>query len=843
MSLQSSLKIRLTTRVLPKLWVMHHEYGVGKNLWSVAVSTNAQITGGADGAVAILTMNNQLANRNVVAPMFSNGSMATPDCDSLDDNRDTDRDSNTAGTTRSESMPKTQRWTVGAVLRAADAGFKSSSDKLRAYVFVAWDTLLLATDTGQILLGSTATGPPSEWKHIAQKDQLRGYSVATALPQHGLAFFAGTAGTVYCYYGTVLSEFVQAKGKIAGLFASDVAEEKHALSRPRVSLLVAEIATAFADVYVFCPQPDGTLSSSTTWRLDLPASTTITSVCHVQTVEKQIVFLGIRSGTILTYNLTEAGAVLCYSMYQIHAQESVTALQWILAAGSNDRHASGYLFSVGRDGSCAVHRLAKSDPGRGATSLGSFANGDASNQPVHGSSPSRSLQVADEGSIAVLMQRVHQTSFVQSLEGLYVDDDTGHLMLYGFRSKHFSLYDAVSEREVMAIDCGGAHRNWAFHPYSSRSCCAGLSVAANPIQSTLSTDAPRNITKTAQAHGEGRVPPESCGHSSHPHQTCSFVWTKASELYVRTSQVQCHTETLIQSGSHGREIKAVTVSSAIDGRTLIATGAEDTDIKIFELEHGPVDEDRSYQASATPHNNHTNFRCIRTIRKHNTGIQHLQWSEDGRYLFSSGGFEEFFVWRVTIGVPILDVGVLCLATCPTDSDVPDLRVMHFTAVALTKSPDEAEDSFLISMIYSDSTIKVYRFTSTTRTDKQWNLLQSGTYLTKCLTASIYLFTDARPTLLTAATDGHLAFWSLESGSLSLPTTVAWHSRTHVHQNAIHCVEAQKLGDGAWLVITGGDDGALGLFVCRATDSIVSNLEVGRCFSFLTLSQAEQEIDM
>ncbi|KAK5003362.1 hypothetical protein LTR28_010261 [Elasticomyces elasticus] len=339
------------------------------------------------------------------------------------------------------------------------------------------------------------------------------------------------------------------------------------------------------------------------------------------------------------------------------------------------------------------------------------------------------------------------------------------------------------------------------------------------------------------------MPPESSGPSSHPHQTCSFVWTKASELYVRTSQVQSHKETLIQSGSHGREIKAAAVSSAVDGRTLIATGAEDTDIKIFELEHGSVRGHRTYQASNTPHNNHMSFRCIRTIRKHNTGIQHLQWSEDGRYLFSSGGFEEFFVWRVTIGVPILDVGVLCLAMCPTDSDVPDLRVMHFTAVALTKSLDEVEDAFLISMIYSDSTIKVYRFTSNTRTDKQWNLLQSGTYLTKCLTASIYLFTDARPTLLTAATDGHLAFWNLESGGLSLPTTVVWHSRTHVHQNAIHCVEVQKLGDGAWLVITGGDDGALGLVVCRATDSIVSNLEVGRCFSFSTLSRAESKIDM
>jgi WD40 repeat protein len=99
------------------------------------------------------------------------------------------------------------------------------------------------------------------------------------------------------------------------------------------------------------------------------------------------------------------------------------------------------------------------------------------------------------------------------------------------------------------------------------------------------------------------------------------VWTRASSMHIYSQTGPNHT--VIRSGGHGREIKAVAVSPDGNSRSrqLIATGAEDTDIKIFQY----VEED---------------FICRRTIRKHTTGIQHLQWSQDGNYLFSSGGCEE-----------------------------------------------------------------------------------------------------------------------------------------------------------------------------------------------------------
>lgn len=38
-----------------------------------------------------------------------------------------------------------------------------------------------------------------------------------------------------------------------------------------------------------------------------------------------------------------------------------------------------------------------------------------------------------------------------------------HLYLWGFRGKHFTLYSESNSHEVSTVECGGAHRAWAFH--------------------------------------------------------------------------------------------------------------------------------------------------------------------------------------------------------------------------------------------------------------------------------------------------------------------------------------------------------------------------------------------
>lgn len=320
----------------------------------------------------------------------------------------------------------------------------------------------------------------------------------------------------------------------------------------------------------------------------------------------------------------------------------------------------------------------------------------------------------------VKLQTVHQLSppFGPNVEGLGYSQE-GHLWIWGFRSKKFVVWDTDTQSEVMKVECGGANRNWAFH----------IGVEGG-----------------------------------------TFVWTKASKVYHEThSRSPFHS---INSGGHGREIKSLAISPLES--QLIATGAEDTDIKLSSYDNGI-------------------FECLHTLQKHNTGIQHLQWSADGQYLFSSGGFEEFYVWKISYDIPGLRVGVLCESAHP-NSGKSDLRVMHFGA------ENFQEEGFSITMLYSDSSVRAWRYVS-----KSWEILATGNYLTACLTQCLPI-AHGETSLITASTDGHLGTWRtfVDQGSID------WLSRHRVHQSAILSLVSHDLVDRSRLIFTGGDDNALGI---------------------------------
>jgi WD40 repeat protein len=219
-----------------------------------------------------------------------------------------------------------------------------------------------------------------------------------------------------------------------------------------------------------------------------------------------------------------------------------------------------------------------------------------------------------------------------NIEGIQLTQ--GHLFVYGFASKRFVLYDTAAEEELMSVDTGGAHRSWTFQPSS-------------------------------QNNGGG-----------------TLVWTRASSMHVCLQAGPNHK--VLRSGGHGREIKAVAISNSSAKNTrkrLIATGAEDTDIKIFEYTGDEIS-------------------CRRTLRKHTTGIQHLLWSKDGAYLFSSGGCEEFYIWRVHVLPHELgDIGVVCESVYRPESEHSDLRIMSFDV-------SKRESGFVVAMVFSNSDVKV-----------------------------------------------------------------------------------------------------------------------------------------
>ncbi|CAK4033464.1 WD repeat-containing [Lecanosticta acicola] len=630
----------------------------GKNIWSVVFDGTCQVvTGGADGSIAIRATNS--ANSNLLRSEITL--------------RDTER-----------------------------------ADNVRSYGFVDDLGLLATTDKGRALIIDIGFHGEHTIKEVSPPiSGLCGYSVVASIPH--LAFAAGSDGAVYAYSKifNTFSNIVETGRKVAGIFAQDVnATGEH------IGLLVTNMGTNSALFGLLaCTCSSGRPLLQTQYRLRLPQGFTVTSFVHVQHKKHNLVLLGSRHGAIAIFVLPELEQeepISCNALHlAVHGKETVTCLQHELAPPSMDIA----VFSTGRDGTYAAHRLTISD------------------EDIH-------------------LTTIHQLTlpFGPNVEGLGRPYQGG-LWIWGFRGKQFVVYDIDAQQEVMAVECGGAHRNWSF-----------------------------------QIAKEGGI----------------FVWTKASKLYyARQAQLPFQT---INSGGHGREIKSAAVSPR--DSALIATGAEDTDIKLSRYEDG-------------------SFRCLHTLQKHNTGIQHLAWSGNGEYLFSSGGFEEFFVWRIRddLPTPMMNIGVRCESAHPR-SGTSDLRIMNFDVQPHGSDAGE----FRITMVYSDSTIRTWKYISD---DKAWQFLAGGSYLTSCLTQCLQLAAPHNDNfLLTAASDGHLTTWKVDTQQ---EEGMCWTSRHRVHQSGILSLvrSAAALHDGSVLIFTGGDDNAIGITRMSASGAFQGTLLVPR----------------
>ena len=619
----------------------------GKNIWSVAIDSSRYIaTGGADGGISLSSL----------AHLSSPESPTEIDRNLLPEN--------------------------------------TTSDNFKAYDFVNQDELVVTTNHGKVILLAFNDNRAQNSVQISPNiEGLRGYSVVSA-GTLGVSVVAGRDGTVYAYLhkAAQLTEILQTRGKVAGLFMHALADSSGDASDVVITLLATNVIATTASFSTFLIQNDtgrsGSVANLTISELQLPASFIITSFACRSVRRETWVVLGSRTGSIaIYYNSLCNGkqpyqcVLLCHG---VHGKEAMTSLKFEQGKQVLDGNAT--IISTGRDSTYAVHRII-------------MCNEQAQLETVH--------QLA--------------LPFGPNIEGMDYTAD-GHIWIWGFRSKEFVVYDIQLQREVMVVECGGAHRSWAF-----------------------------------QMKAQGG----------------NFVWTKASKLYYQIqTTLPFHN---ISSGGHGREIKAVAIHPWQPD--LIATGAEDTNIKLSTYMHG-------------------GFRCMHTLRKHNTGIQHLQWSSDGRYLFSSGGFEEFFVWRATPDILNIGIGVVCESTNPR-SGRSDLRITSFVVEEVEASSTEAA-RFRIMMAYSDSSVRSWLYGA-----GNWSLLASGHYLTSCLTQCVKLDEDPARFLLTS-TDGHLSHWILDPSEQQL----RWNSRFALHQNAVLSLATCVLSDSSLLIISGGDDNAI-----------------------------------
>lgn len=357
------------------------------------------------------------------------------------------------------------------------------------------------------------------------------------------------------------------------------------------------------------------------------------------------------------------------------------------------------------------------------------------------------------------------------------------LILAGFRGGSFVVWNETRQLELASVACGSGHRSFTH-----------------------------------------RADPRRPDH-------LAAVWTRAARTCVYAQRGLAQTP--VKRGGHGREIKAVAAAGAGAGAGgLLATGAEDTTVRIWRYHRRDGGADDADEADDP-------LRCLAVVERHTTGIQCLGWAAGGRYLVSSGGNEELFVWRTTRleRSAYEGLAVVCEGVYPDKTRDGDLRIMGFDVEVLaqgrageTRKEEEGEEVLYLSLALSNSTLKTYRYARTAG----FTLLAEGRYTGACLTQIRQLRVTegaAEVHILTASTDGRIALWkaSSSSSSSSSAETAAGQQQQHVlvdatrlHQSSIKALDLCALprhpahrrsslspSPDSYVLLTGGDDDALG----------------------------------
>ncbi|KAF8852813.1 WD40 repeat-like protein [Acephala macrosclerotiorum] len=645
-------------------------------------------------------------------------------------------------------------------------------DVFNKYTFVSESLLLFTTTFGRVIIGKIGETP--DWKEVILPESapldLKSYSVVHAIPELGVAYLAGANGNIYAFSGDLqLLKVGTVDGKVADMFKifNPITNSFELL----VTTLAGKVATLFSiGAASNVPNPVGHFQERKEYCL--PERVIVTSAGRLG----DLLILGSRSGSLLVFDAKRLDALPVEKRAPSLAGDAITTIMSLPTVSQSpdkkfDTDSSkipvrglkpnvprtqgqcktSYLLTTGRNGVYAIFTT------------------------KHELTPSSNV-------LSVVVDCVHVGSlpFGPMVEAAWFDSGSSDLVLYGFKSKNFIVWNETKQLEIANVDCGGAHRSYA---YSS-------------LQG-----------------GSG-------GH---------FAYTKASRLYIHSQRQPSHA--IVKQGGHGREIKACAVST--DGE-FIVTGAEDTTIRIWSYDDkGPPLEKQ--------------FRCQAILQKRTAGVQYLHWhrtSSGANYLFSSGGNEEFFIWSVE-HIPG-GIGVVCEATCPDQSQDCDLRIMSLDVT-------DIDGSMLISLAYSDSTIRTYKYSK----DGGFKSVVNGKYTSSCLTQIRHLelvsdeeagfharlghqkFSNCavNPTLqldsrndgqkmtstqylITSATDGNVSLWSISlvpaQQGQSEPTLLGTQK---IHQSSIKSLDFIKYNN-SFLVVTGGDDNALGILIYSILDGVI-----------------------
>ncbi|RFU74019.1 wd repeat [Trichoderma arundinaceum] len=586
---------------------------------------------------------------------------------------------------------------------AATPTTTSAEEIISRYDFLSHDHILVTTSHGRLLLGYLKEPHTSPgWEQIDVPQELQGdlklcyvvKSIAAAA-----ALLGTTSGNIYHFNlsSRKIKHVASMPGKITNIdcLSNQTRDESSAPLAEALVYLHGRADSHYLSIDIFTGDVH---SQGRTKGLDPRFVPTAAGKVN------DLLIVGSRHGWLSILDRENDGSYRPILDIATRSRDTITAIL-PLPLKSGSQKASCYILVTSRDGKYRIYEVER--------------------QPE-----------------SILLHLRHETSppFGPMIAGAwFTQDAVPELVLYGFRSKDFVIWNETRREELATIECGGAHRTF-------------------------------QLTYSASIPGRYR-----------------FAFTKTSRLSISSSDQLMHE--WIKAGIHGREIR--TLSS--NGR-YIATGAEDTSIRIWEYQ--PPGE--GAQAG---------MRCVAAMKTHITGLQKLVWLGEN-YLFSSAGNEEFFVWRVrNLESDYTGLAVVCEGVFTDKSADADLRIMDFD---VCRSDDG--HGVIVTMGFSNSVLRTYRYTSD---GGRFELLVKGIYTGACLTQTRHLsMRDQLPLVLTASTDGHLVLWRTE------PDEGAQHKYVleqvvRLHQNSIKSLDMIKSGEG-YQVFTGSDDNSVGVTLLGRT---------------------------
>lgn len=555
---------------------------------------------------------------------------------------------------------------------------KRNAELIGRYDFLSHDDIIGITNTGRLAVGKFNDVGIS-WREIPLGDMaedLKNCYVLRAVG-HGAAVVGSTSGNLYYFHlPDVMVHVATLGGRIAEINALSPTSSK----AEEVDVLVHLHGKSTSQYITLAKDTGKILSHIGAEGLDERF------VAVSATKIGNLIAIGSRHGW-LSILKRDGSSFKCILDFATRSRDAITTIL-PLPSIDNDPQAPIYILATSRDGKYRIYNLKLSND-------------------------------------TAKLHLIHETAlpFGPMIEGAwFTKGPNPELVMYGFRSKDFVVWNESRREQIANMDCGGAHRTFR------------LSYSDDVL---------------------GR---------------CRFAFTRTSKLLIHSQPDVAHTP--LKLGTHGREIRAIASNEKI-----IATGAEDTSIRLWE-----------YDSSEKQ------MRHLACMKTHVTGLQRLKWLGN-EYLFSSGGNEEFFVWRVTQlkGSAYAGVAVVCEGVFQDKTPVGDLRIMDFDV-------SWVDGAVAIVMAFSNSSFKSYRYTPIAGT---FELDHQGSYTGACLTQIQHLDNSSKGRILTASTDGHVCTWQSDSSTYRLV------SSTRVHQSSIKSLDMAEVNENTYAILTGGDDNALG----------------------------------